>query len=128
MPIKDDVSILAGRARSIPDPLLARARELRHAQTHAENLLWERLRDRRLHGAKFRRQHNVGQFIADFYCHQARLIVEADGGIHEQQLERDSMRDEWAQTNGFRVVRITNDEIADDIEAVLRRIAEALTP
>ncbi|HEY3413758.1 MAG TPA: DUF559 domain-containing protein [Armatimonadota bacterium] len=128
MPTTDEQSILAGRARRIQDPLLSRARELRHDQTPAEELLWERLRDHRLGKAKFRRQHNVGPFIADFYCHSAALIVEVDGGIHAQQAERDSVRDEWAVANGFAVLRVTNDEVTGDIEAVLARITEALTP
>jgi very-short-patch-repair endonuclease len=126
VPENDDISILAGRARTIPDPLLERARELRHVQTPAEDMLWERLGGRRLGGAKFRRQHNVGPFIADFYCHAYNLIIEVDGGIHALQTERDSVRDEWAVSHGFRVLRVTNDEVCGEIESVLAKIAADL--
>ena len=67
---------IAGSGRSIPQALLERARELRKQQTPTEEILWECLRDRRFLNVKFRRQHNIGQFIADFYCHTARLVIE----------------------------------------------------
>lgn len=79
-------------------------------------------------GAKFRRQHNLGPFIADFYCHEARLIIEADGGIHQEQKEQDAIRDEWAVTHGFIVLRFKNEKILNDIEGVLSTIAESLLP
>lgn len=100
---------------------------MRVQATGAEDVLWEHLRDRRLCGAKFRRQHNIGPFIADFYCHEARLIVEVDGSIHELTAESDGVRDEWMRANGFSVLRVTNDEVADDVEGVLTRIATRLT-
>jgi very-short-patch-repair endonuclease len=123
-----EISQLAGRTRQIPAVLLQRARELRSQQTSAEEILWECLRDRRLCDAKFRRQHNLGRFIADFYCHAAHLIVEVDGGIHHTQQERDAIRDEWATQNGFVVLRFTNDQVNEELEAVLGTIAEALRP
>jgi very-short-patch-repair endonuclease len=79
-------------------------------------------------GAKFRRQHNLGPFFADFYCHEARLIIEADGGIHQEQKEQDATRDEWAITHGFIVLRFKNEKILDDIERVLSTIAQSLRP
>ncbi|WP_072016450.1 endonuclease domain-containing protein [Neosynechococcus sphagnicola] len=123
-----ELSQLAGRTRQIPAVLLQRARELRSQQTSAEEILWECLRDRRLCDAKFRRQHNLGRFIADFYCHAAHLIIEVDGGIHQTQQDRDATRDEWAIQNGFVVLRFTNDQVNEELEAVLGTIAEALRP
>ncbi|MCL1493827.1 MAG: DUF559 domain-containing protein [Pseudanabaena sp. Salubria-1] len=110
---------LAGRERQIPQVLLQRARELRQKQTSAEKVLWECLRDRRLFEAKFRRQHNIGQYIADFYCHEAKLVIELDGDIHQNQQERDSDRDQWMQSHGFNVIRFSNQAILDHPEETL---------
>jgi very-short-patch-repair endonuclease len=93
---------LAGQFRQIPEVLLERAKELRQTQTPAEEILWECLRDRRLHNAKFRRQHNIDRFIADFYCHQAQLVIELDGEVHSTSQERDALRDDWMIQHGFR--------------------------
>jgi very-short-patch-repair endonuclease len=68
-------------------PLQQRAKELRQHMTPAERILWERLRDRRLAGIKFRRQHSIDACIVDFYCAAARLVIEIDGGIHRQKAE-----------------------------------------
>jgi very-short-patch-repair endonuclease len=122
----DGISKLAGRTRQIPKALLQRAQELRQQQTPVEKLLWECLRDRRLHNAKFRRQHNLGQFIADFYCHEAHLVIELDGEIHQQQQQRDRDRDHWMQANGFTVLRFRNEEVLSNTEAVLETIAQSL--
>ncbi len=72
---------------------------------------------------KFRRQHPVGRFILDFYCHEYLLIVEVDGGIHELQTERYQMRTEWLQQQGYRVIRFKNEEVISNIEGVLTGIA-----
>ena len=122
----EGVSKLAGRTRQVPQALLQRAKELRQQQTPVEKLLWECLRDRRLCNAKFRRQHNLGQFIADFYCHEALLVIELDGGIHQQQQQRDSDRDQWMQANGFAVLRFRNEEVFANTEAILETIAQSL--
>lgn len=124
----EGISKLAGRTRQIPSELLQRAKELRQQQTPAEKLLWECLRDHRLYNTKFRRQHNLGQFIADFYCHAARLVIELDGKIHQQpqQQQRDSDRDQWMQANGFTVLRFRNEDVFSNTEAVLETIAQAL--
>ncbi|MFS8923526.1 DUF559 domain-containing protein, partial [Synechococcus sp. B60.1] len=105
--------------------LIARARQLRREATTAERLLWEFLRDRRLLGRKFRRQHPIGQFIADFFCDDARLIIEIDGGVHREptQQERDRLREEILRKHGFAVLRFTNDQVLDQTEQVLREIA-----
>jgi adenine-specific DNA methylase/very-short-patch-repair endonuclease len=122
----EGISQLAGQARRIPEALLQRARELRRQQTPTESILWECLRDRRLLSAKFRRQHNIGQYIADFYCHDARLVIELDGAVHQTQQDRDIDRDEWMQANGFRVLRFTNPEVEENLEIVLEAIAANL--
>ena len=124
----EDYAKLAGRNRQIPRVLLEKAKRLRQEQTSAENLLWECLRNRQLNDAKFRRQHNIGQIIADFYCHEAKLIIELDGSIHDQRRAEDRIRDDWATSNGIRVVRFSNNRVFADLEGVLGEIAERLSP
>jgi very-short-patch-repair endonuclease len=88
-----------------------RARQLRRTQTRAEAALWKMLRARRLAGLKFRRQQPLGPFIADFFCAEAALVVEADGAVHLGRHERDAARDAWLEAAGVAVVRFSNDEI-----------------
>ncbi|MCT7953081.1 DUF559 domain-containing protein [Ancylothrix sp. C2] len=121
-----EISKLAGKNRRIPEALLQRARELRKQQTPAEKLLWQCLRNRQLLNAKFRRQHNIDRFIADFYCHEARLVIEVDGSIHETRKTEDSIRDDWMQQHGFTVLRFTNQEVVNETENVLYAIAATL--
>ena len=84
-----------------PSPVIRqRAKELRQPLTPPETRLWRILRDRRLGGFKFRRQHPIGRFIVDFYCMQVRLVVELDGPTHEDQVEYDEVRTEWLQAQG----------------------------
>src|SRR5690349_9123750 len=82
------------RAR-IPRDLLAIARDIRHEPAPAEQKLWRCLRNRRLNGLKFRRQHPIGPFIADFYCADLRPIIELDGDSHADQLQYDAERTQW---------------------------------
>ena len=108
------------------DPALRlRARQLRHDATPAEQILWERLRHRQLHGLKFRRQHPIGEFIVDFYCAEHKLIIELDGAVHAHQRERDQERADILERQGYHVLRIKNAEIEQDIEDVLQRIVAA---
>lgn len=100
----NELTYLLGARRRIPEKLLLKAKELRQTQTPAEEILWECLRASRLCNTKFRRQHNIGQYIADFYCHAARLVIEVDGEIHEMQKERDCDRDSWMQAHGLTVL------------------------
>ncbi len=115
------------RALEIPD-LAHLARKLRRDQTPAEEILWALVRGRQLLGLKFRRQQQVGPFIADFYCHEARLVVEADGGIHSkpEQADRDENREVYLRENRLQVLRFTNNQILRDPESVLREIAGAI--
>jgi very-short-patch-repair endonuclease len=118
-----DISRLAGRYRQIPEPLLIRAKELRKQQTSTEKILWLFLRGRRLCGAKFRRQHNIGRFIVDFYCHEAQLVIELDGKIHQTQQEKDAERDAWMEASGLTILRFENEAIWDRLECVLEEIS-----
>jgi ATP-dependent DNA helicase RecQ len=101
----------------------SKARELRHNSTKPESLLWSVLRGGRLGGLKFRRQHPVGPFVADFYCHRAKIVVEVDGITHDQSAEYDQRRTEYLQRQGLRVIRVINDDVLGDLEAVARYIA-----
>jgi len=100
------------------------ARDLRQRQTPAEEILWECLRDRRLGDLKFRRQHPLTNtaYVVDFLCHEARLVVELDGGIHQQQREDDAVRQANIEAEGYRVLRFSNDAVLNDLEAVLTHI------
>jgi very-short-patch-repair endonuclease len=102
------------------------AREMRHTPTPAEDQLWRRLRNRRMHGAKFRRQHAIDRFIVDFYCAEARLIVEVDGVIHDYTQEEDAIRQEFLESLGLKVVRFTNGEVLQMLNAVVERIGEMM--
>ena len=99
----------------------------RRGQTDAERLLWAKLRDRRLDGVKFRRQHPIGPYIADFCSAERRLVVEVDGGQHAQRATSDGQRTRYLAEAGYRVLRFWNPEVLTQIQAVLERISEALT-
>ncbi|GAA0723937.1 endonuclease domain-containing protein [Dokdonella soli] len=105
---------------------VAHARALRVGQTDAERWLWRHLRNRQLLGWKFRRQHEIGPYIADFVCTGAWLIVELDGGHHVAQASQDARRTEWLQAAGYRVLRFWNDDVLKSIESVLEQIVVAL--
>lgn len=80
-----------------------------------------------MQGFKFRRQHPVDRFIVDFYCDEARMIIEVDGLIHEFSFEADAVRQELLESRGMRVLRFKNEEIEESIDAVLAKIKDALT-
>ncbi len=101
---------------------LDRAKELRRKMTRAEKVLWKELRGSRLNGIHFRRQQIVRGFIADFYCHSARLIVELDGPIHEDQQEYDQERDRILTSHHLKILRIPNHEVFQNLQQVLDRI------
>jgi len=102
------------------------ARLLRKHPTRAEELLWERLRGSRFDGAKFRRQVPFDRYVADFYCHAAKLVVELDGKQHEWFSDYDAGRTQVLQAVGVRVLRFTNENVCDDIDSVLARIRAEL--
>ncbi len=111
------------------------ARELRKASTEAEDILWKYLRGRKFNQLKFLRQHPIVYggnksredfFIADFYCHQKRLVIELDGGIHEGQKEYDKGRDQILNEMGIQVLRIKN-EMVDLPDQALEVINQFIT-
>jgi very-short-patch-repair endonuclease len=112
--------------RTTKNGLTPLARALRAQCTDAERHLWFELRDRRLAGAKFRRQVPLGRYVADFACARARLIVELDGGQHAEQVARDAARTRWLEQRGYRVLRFWNDQVLSEMDGVLAAIAEAL--
>ena len=91
-----------------------------------ERRLWYHLRDRRLGGAKFRRQLPIGPYIVDFVCVEIRLVIELDGGQHSEQVAYDAARTAFIEHEGYRVVRFWNDEVLKETEAVLELILGAL--
>jgi very-short-patch-repair endonuclease len=98
------------------------ARILRNNMTLHEKLLWERLKLKQIYGKRFRRQHPIDFFIADFYCHEARLVVELDGGIHTKQKEYDDGRSAEMERYFIKIIRFTNSEIENNIEDVVKKI------
>ena len=98
------------------------ARDLRQTMTEAERRMWFALRDRRLCGLKFRRQVPLGRYIADFYCAEAKLILELDGGQHSP--DRDAARDHWLHAQGFRLIRLWNTDVLGNLPGVLQLIAQ----
>jgi very-short-patch-repair endonuclease len=108
------------------------ARTLRREQTTAEKLLWKALRNKNLEGIKFRRQHPVGPFIADFYCHAAQLVIEVDGEVHEIEeiRKKDKARENYLKQQGLAIKRFTNEEVIAELGRVLddiERLVNALT-
>jgi very-short-patch-repair endonuclease len=105
--------------------VIGRARRLRKETTVPERILWGLLRDGQLGGLKFRRQHPIGPFLADFFCHEAALIVELDGMSHDGRAEADARRTRSLEGQGLRVLRIGNDDVLKDRAAVALAILRA---
>jgi very-short-patch-repair endonuclease len=104
---------------------IQRAKELRRQMTQEEKILWQHLRANRLNGLHFRRQQIIDGFIADFYCHAARLVIEVDGEIHQQQAEYDAERSKVLSARGLRLLRIRNVEVRQNLNNILVRISKA---
>jgi very-short-patch-repair endonuclease len=104
------------------------ARTLRRSETQAEVALWALLRNRQLLGQKFRRQHSVGRFFADFYCAAARLAIEADGSSHDGRALRDRRRAAYFRRQGITLLRFPNHLILHQPDQVLDLIRKALGP
>ena len=106
------------------------ARNLRRQQTDAETLLWSHLRNRGLAGVKFRRQHPIGPYIADFISVENKLVIEIDGGHNNQEATstQDQIRTTWLNEQGYQVLRFWNNDVLANTEGVLERIAEAISP
>ena len=115
------------RVRNASPELIDLARAHRKAPTPAEAILWAALRNRKLDGLRFRRQHPVGTTILDFYCPEFRLAVEVDGAYHDapEQKARDAERTHFQELKGYRIVRFRNEEILNDLGVVLETIRAA---
>ncbi len=103
-----------------------RSRELRTNATEAERKLWPHLSGRKLQGVRFNRQFPIGQFICDFVSRERRLVVEIDGGQHAVNAEYDARRTRFLNAQGYRAIRFWNNDVIDNIEGVLQRIAQTL--
>ena len=102
------------------------ARILRRNMTYCENLLWERLKKKQIYGLHFRRQHPIERFIADFYCHEVRLVVELDGEIHNLQTEYDDGRTAEMEKYDIKTIRFINEEVETNIDKVIEQIQEVV--
>jgi very-short-patch-repair endonuclease len=109
--------------------IFSNARKLRDNATVAEDILWTALRNKQLNGYKFRRQHPLSFYIADFYCHEFKLVIEVDGGYHQtkEQILLDNRRTADIEFQGLKVIRFTNEEVTIDLPNVLDRIKECIT-
>jgi very-short-patch-repair endonuclease len=112
----------------VPAKLRSNARALRRNSTDAERILWSELRDHRLNGASFRRQVPIANYIADFVCHAAKLVIELDGGQHfsDSQEAADGKRSAILEAKGFRVLRFSNHDVMSNRTGVLETIATAV--
>jgi 5-methyltetrahydrofolate--homocysteine methyltransferase len=104
--------------------LTAVAKKLRRNATVGEQLLWFHLRNRKVDGHKFKRQHPIGRYVVDFVCTDKKLVIEVDGSTHlsEEAINRDRNRQKWLEENGYVVMRFWGDEVKNDIMSVLERI------
>lgn len=100
----------------LPSMVNETARQLRKNQTDAEKHLWRKLRQLKSCGFHFRRQAPIGNFIADFACHSANLIIECDGGqhAHDEAIVRDTERTAWLESQGYKVLRFWNNDVLSD--------------
>jgi len=117
------------RMRVQPPDRSDKARDLRQRSTESEALLWEHLRNRRFQGRKFRRQRPIGPYFADFCCEDLRLVVEVDGGSHDNEhaAEYDRERDEYMRQCGFTVVRVRDDDVVQHIDEVKMILANTIS-
>ena len=114
--------------RGLRIPETRRARALRAAQPSAEAKLWSRLRARRLNGFKFVRQEPIGPYFADFCCREQMLIVEVDGATHskDEEIARDARRETLLRAHGYRILRVLNADVYDNLDSVLETIRATL--
>ena len=112
------------------EKIFRNAKELRLELTDTEKVLWAELRRKSLKGYKFRRQHPIDIFIADFYCHKANLVIEVDGGIHDlkENREYDEARTTKLNELGIRVIRFRNEDIENKLEWVMEQVKFHLLP
>jgi very-short-patch-repair endonuclease len=106
---------------------ITKAREFRRDSSRPEKVRWELLRNRRLGGIKFRRQHPIGPYFADFACISAKLVIEVDGEHHAYQVERDARRTAFMESQGWRVLRFWSNEVLESPEGIWVAIELALS-
>lgn len=109
----------------VPEYVVDLSKNLRQNATKAESMLWKYLRNRRLINLKFRRQHPIGRYIADFYCNEIKLVIEIDGDIHKHKdvKEYDRIREEELASRQINVIRFTNEEIISNINNIINRLS-----
>ena len=104
------------------------AKKLRKESTDTEKIFWNILRSRKFENYKFRRQHPVGRYVADYYCHQSKLVIELDGKVHENEEQKnyDIERNKFMEEMGLNVLRIKNEDVIERLESVLELIEKNL--
>ncbi|GGD84874.1 endonuclease domain-containing protein [Planktosalinus lacus] len=112
--------------RGAPTSSFSKAESLRNKMTNAETLLWEALKNNQLDGFKFRRQHPIHLYIADFYCHKLKLVIEIDGAYHKTKEQKviDKQKTFDLESQGLKVVRFTNEKVESSLDEVLKGIRE----
>ncbi len=98
------------------------ARRLRANQTDAETVLWNRIRNRQIDGYRFARQVPIGRYICDFVCREKQIVIEVDGGQHNESVEDDAVRDRYLTADGYHVIRFWNNDVLGNLEGVLTTI------
>ena len=115
------------RIRNVAENVQQIAEQMRQEPTSAEETLWEALRGRQVADTKFRRQAPMGKFILDFYAPSCKLVIELDGSVHDNQVERDLERAQHLQAYGYHVLRFPNDAVLNNLPAVLKSIESTIT-
>ncbi len=126
--VSDQSSSLEPVYREMADQVMVEvARNLRQHETGHEDMLWSAIRNRRLFGLKFRRQHPIAgtRYVVDFLCYESHLIIELDGKIHQRQIEEDQARQNHLTALGYVIIRFTNDQIFKNLAESLQKIVLA---
>ena len=113
-----------GAVKSVFD----KAKQMRENMTEYESILWEHLKSKQMKGFRFKAQHPIARFIADFYCHKAKLVIEVDGNLHNSSegQEYDQGRSYEMERFGIRIIRFTNEQVKNNIDLVRQEITKAL--
>lgn len=115
--------------KGAPGSSFGKAVALRENMTNAEKILWERLKNKNFQNLKFRRPHPISLYIADFYCHELKLIIEIDGGYQEtsEQIKNDNERTGILNFNDVEVIRFTNNQVENELDIVLKILSEKVS-
>lgn len=121
---KNDLQHENSMWKGAPEALFLKAKDLRSRMTSDEIILWEALKNNKLNGQKFRRQHPIGIFIVDFYNHKNKLVIELDGEYHDSAAQKikDEERENFVLYNGLKIIRFKNETIINDLAGTLERI------